>query len=110
MTRPVEREVVVDGQPARVVFDLLNAPRAEIDAYLAGRVDGYLEGEAVGFARGYANCDEELSRLQRAAHRNVQAKARLSPHAVHEARRRDAQVTLAEQRTREARPWAREAS
>ncbi len=99
-----ERMVVVDGIPARVVFDLLNAPRAEIDAYLAGRVDGFVEGEAVGFARGYATCDEELSRLQRAAHRNVQAMARLEPHADREERRRARQVVAAESLARQGRP------
>lgn len=108
--RGVEREVVVDGQPARVFFDLLNAPRPEIDAYLAGRVDGYLEGEAVGYSRGWQACDDEISALQRAAHRFAQAAARCEPHVVVEARRRDAQVDLAERRAREARSWAREAS
>lgn len=105
-----ERMVVVDGNPARVVFDLLNAPRAEIDAYLAGRVDGYLDGEAVGFALGYATCDEELSALQRAAHRNVQAAARLEPHADRVAGIRRRQVDAAQRHDENVRPWALEAS
>lgn len=110
MNGRVEREVVVDGQTARVVFDLLNAPRAEVDGFLDGYQSGFLAGEAVGFARGYASCDEELSRLQRAAHRNVQAMARIEPHVDRERRRRERQVDAAQRRDENARPWAQEAS
>lgn len=42
--RPTEHEVVVDGQPARVVFDLLNAPLAEVNRFLQGYTSGFLAG------------------------------------------------------------------
>lgn len=105
-----ERKVVVDGAPARVVFDLATAPRAVFDAYVAGRHDGHLEGEAVGFRRGWRACDDEISALQRAAHRVARAMSRIEPHAEREERRREREVDLAERRAREARPWAQEAS
>ncbi len=87
--RPPDAEVVVDGQPARVTFDgspfdVLNAPRPLLDAYLAGRRDGFVDGEQVGYTRGYHACDEELARLQRAAHRVAQAMAPLEPWVEHQ--------------------------
>ncbi len=86
--RPPAPEFVVDGQPARLIFDaspfdVLNAPRPLLDAYLAGRLDGFLEGEQVGYARGYTTCDQELARLQRAAAKIVHGMARLPPWAQH---------------------------
>lgn len=105
-----ERMVVVDGNPARVVFDLVGAPRAEVNAYLAGRVDGYLDGEAVGYTRGWQACDDEVSSLQRAAHCNVQAMAKILPHEERERRRHERQLDAAERHARAARPWAQEAA
>ncbi len=101
---------MVDGQPARVVFDLVGAPRAEVNAYLAGRVDGYLDGEAVGYTRGWQACDDEVSALQRAAHRVTQAIARMEPHADRVAGIQRRQVDAAQRHDENARPWAQEAS
>ncbi len=80
-------------------------PRAELDTYLAGRLDGYLEGESVGFARGYQACDDEISTLQREAHRVVLLMAGIDPHEVRQARRRQAQVEGAARHEAEAQPW-----
>lgn len=76
------------GQP----FDLLGASRAELDAYLAGRVDGYLEGEATGYLRGYHACDDELSAIQRRAHAIVTAASELYPWRIEQERRRQRQI------------------
>lgn len=111
MVKPSEAlEVVVDGEPARVVFDLMAAPRPEFAAYLAGRVDGYLDGEDVGYARGYAACDAELAAIQRAAHRVVRAMARLDPWEDAQRRRRQRQVEASERHAEAARPWLAEVS
>lgn len=93
---PAERELVVDGQPARVVFDLLNAPRPEVDGFLHGYTSGFLAGEAVGFRRGYAACDVEIAVLQRRAARQVHALATLDPHVDHVVAVRRRQVEAAQ--------------
>jgi len=80
-------------------------PRAQWDTYLAGRLDGYIEGESVGFARGYQACEDELSTLQREAHRVVLLMAGIDPHEVRQARRRQAQVEVAARHEAEAQPW-----
>jgi len=85
-------------------------PRAEWDTYLAGRLDGYIEGESVGFARGYQACDDELSTLQREAHRVVLLLAGIDPHEVRQDRRRQRQVEAAERHTQAARSWPAEAT
>jgi len=80
-------------------------PRAEWDTYLAGRLDGYREGESVGFARGYQAYEDELSTLQREAHRVVLAMAKLDPWEVVRRRRRERQVEAAERHASNAQPW-----
>jgi len=80
-------------------------PRFEWSIYLAGRRDGFLEGESVGFARGYQACDDEISTLQREAHRVVLLMAGIDPHEIRQARRRQAQVEVAARHEAEAQPW-----
>ncbi len=103
---PAERELVVDGQPARVVFDLVKAPRAEIDRFLQGYTSGFL----AGVERGRQLADDEANAAHHPAYRIVQAMARLEPHVDRERRRRERQADAAQRRDENARPWAREAS
>jgi hypothetical protein len=62
--------------------------RVWLDGYQWGRVCGLEDG----FARGYAACDEELSRLQREAHRVVSFLAGIAPWDVAEENRRQPMV------------------
>jgi hypothetical protein len=84
--------------------------RREFDIYLKGRLDGFLEGEAVGWKRGWADCDEEISHLQREAHRVVQFMARLEPWDVAQRKRRTCQDEAAQRHAGQAQPWPQEAS
>ncbi len=77
-------------------LDLATAPRAEFDAYVAGRHDGHLEGEAIGYRRGWLACNEEVAALQRWAARQVHAMATLDPHVDHVVAVRRRQVEAAQ--------------
>lgn len=61
-------------------------PRAKWSIYLTGRRDGYVEGESIGYARGYQACEDELTTLQREAHKVVLLMAGIDPHEVRQAR------------------------
>jgi len=83
-----ERRPQAPTTPASVAqgTDRALMPRAHWDSYLAGRLDGYLEGESVGFARGYQACDDEISTLQREAHKVVLLMAGIDSYALRQAR------------------------
>jgi hypothetical protein len=82
-TRPrLDGKTYTTGEP----FDVVNAPRPLLDAYLAGRRDGFLDGERVGFERGYQACEDEIASLQRAAYGVVRVMAGIDPHEVRQAR------------------------
>ncbi len=66
--------------------DLLAMPSPSWEALLIGYQDGYVEGESVGFARGYQACDDEISTLQREAHKVVLLMAGIDPYALRQAR------------------------
>jgi len=91
-------------------IDLASMPRFEWSIYLAGRRDGFIEGESVGFARGYQACDDEISTLQREAHKVVLLMAGIDPSVDRERRRRQRQVEAAERHAEAARPWLAEVS
>lgn len=76
-------------------------PRPVWDVYLAGYRDGYRDGIDLGRRQ----MDEELTSLQREAHRVVMAMAKLDPHDVAQDRRRQAQVEVAARHEDEAQPW-----
>lgn len=87
---------VVVNPPSRTVFDLASATLEQLEAWSAGYHAGLATGSAIGrgqgWTEGYEACDDELAALQRVAHRNVQAMARLDPYPVREAARRRHQV------------------
>ena len=76
-------------------------PRPEWDVYLRGYCDGYRDG----IDQGRKQMDEELSTLQREAHRVVMAMSNLDPHDVAQDRRIQAQVDVAARHEAEAQPW-----
>ncbi len=80
-------------------------PRPVWDVYLAGYRDGYRDGIDLGRRQ----MDEELSTLQREAHRVVMAMAKLDPWNA-QARRRQRQVEAADRHAEAAQPWPAEAT
>lgn len=72
-------------------------PRPEWDVYLLGYRDG--------IDLGRRQMDDELSTLQREAHRVVIAMARLDPWEDVQRRRRERQVEAAARHEAEAQPW-----
>ncbi len=74
-------------------LDLIRLTRRELDAYWLGRTDGTIEGRAEGYRRGWADCDAEIARLQRAAAEVVYFLAGRPP------RDRDADRLAAERRS-----------
>lgn len=91
--------MVGDGNPARV-FDIVGAPRSEVDRFLQGYTSGFL----AGVERGRQLADDEANAAHQPAYRVVQAMARLEPHADSEGRRRARQVAAAESLAHGARP------
>lgn len=81
-------------------------PRPVWDVYLRGYCDGYRDGIDLGRRQ----MDEELSTLQREAHRVVMAMAKLDPHDVAQARRRQRQAEAAERHAQAAQAWPVEAT
>ena len=73
--------------------------------FKTGYTSGYLAGESVGYARGYQACDDEITTLQREAHRVVMIMAGLDSHADRERRRRVAQVEAARTHASDARAF-----
>jgi hypothetical protein len=76
-------------------------PRPEWDVYLLGYRDGYREGIDLGRRQ----MDDELSTLQREAHRVVIAMSKLDPWGDVQRRRRERQVEAAARHEAEAQPW-----
>jgi len=76
-------------------------PRPEWDIYLTGYRDGCRDGIDLGRQQ----VDDEISTLQRGAHRVVMAMTKLDPHHVAQDRRRQAQVEVAARHEAEAQPW-----
>jgi hypothetical protein len=103
-------DAALSSYDSRDPLNLLTLTRRELDVYNEGRLDGYLEGEDVGYRRGYAACDEEIARLQRAAVAVVHRLARIPTHAEAQERRRNAESVAAARHARNAAPWPREAS
>ena len=83
------------------VRDVMSLSRHDFELYL----DGYRDGHRDGIDLGRKQMDEELSALQREAHRVVMAMAKLDPHDVAQDRRRQAQVEVAARHEAEAQPW-----
>ncbi len=79
-------------------------PRPEWDVYLRGYCDGYRDGIDLGRQQ----MDDEISTLQREAHRVVMAMAKLDPWEDAQDRRRQRQVEAAERHAEAARPWPAE--
>jgi len=77
-------------------------PRPEWDVYLRGYCDGYRDGIDL--------MDEEISTMQREAHRVVIAMAKLDPYQGVQARRRQRQVEAADRHAEAAQPWPAEAT
>jgi len=81
-------------------------PRPEWDVYLSGYGSGYRDGIDLGRKQ----MDDEISTMQREAHRVVMAMAKLDPWDDAQRRRRERQVEAADRHAQAAQPWPVEAT
>jgi len=81
-------------------------PRPEWSIYLTGYRDGCRDGIDLGRKQ----MDDEISTMQREAHRVVMAMAKLDPWDDAQHRRRQRQVETAERHAEVAQPWPVEAT
>lgn len=81
---PTLLDVVVDGEPARVVLDLVTADSVTRQAFW----DGFTSGYSAGYDVGYAAADEEIGTLQVESARIVHALAGLPARDADADRRR----------------------
>ena len=96
-TQPLDYTHATPGPPT----DLVGMPPDLWEAFL----EGYASAFAIGVDRGREIADEEAAAIHRYAHRVVMAMAKLNPHEVRQARRRQAQVEVAARHEAEAQPW-----
>lgn len=79
-------------------------PRPEWDIYLTGYRDGCRDGIDLGRKQ----MDDELTTLQREAHKVVMAMAGLDSHTERQSRRRQRQKEVGDHRAGTAQPWPAE--
>lgn len=88
------------------VRDVMSLSRRDFELWL----DGYGSGCCDGMDLGRKQMDDEISTMQREAHKVVLLMAKLDPWEVAQRRRRERHAEAADRHAQAAQPWPAEAT